>query len=256
MLRATEGMNGQNQDQRGDDMSAYSIQLEGTQPSNETIVKEHGDLVRRVCRRVAGRLSAKARIGAEDLQSAGFVGLLEAADRFDWTRPEEFERFAEFRVKGAMLDELRRWDPMSREDRRRARKIESTRLELRHRLSREASRSEIARAAQMNTGNVHAIELRSAAAESCELPETTSSSGPDALSLVIQRDRTNRMRGGLNNLSPRHRSVLQWYFIDGVTLTGAAGRLGVSVGRASQLKSAALNELRGAALSGAQRRTI
>jgi RNA polymerase sigma factor for flagellar operon FliA len=233
-------------------MSACSVELEGTRPSNESIVNAYGALVRRVCRRVSRRLSPQAGICAEDLESAGYVGLLEAADRFNWCRPEEFVRFAEFRVKGAMVDELRRWDPMSREDRRRSREIESARVELRHRLSREGSRSEVARAARMNTNNVHVVELRTAAAECCDLPETASSQGPDALSLAINRDHANRMNGGMNKLSPRHRSVLQWYFIEGVSLTAAAGRLGVSVGRASQLKSAALTELRGSALSGAQ----
>ena len=236
-------------------MSACTVELKETRPSNESIVNRYGDLVRRVCRRMSRRLSPRARLGAEDLESAGYVGLLEAADRFDWCRPDEFTRFAEFRVKGAMVDELRRWDPMSRQDRRRSREIEAARVELRHRLSREGSRSEVARAAQMNTNNVHAVELSAAAADCCELPETASSQGPDALSLAIHRDRANRMHGGMNRLSPRHRSVLQWYFIEGVSLTGAAGRLGVSVGRASQLKSAALSELRLSTLSGSQQRT-
>ena len=223
-------------------------------PSNDALVGQHADLVHRVARRVSGRLSTKAQLDYEDLESAGYVGLLEAADRFDWTSPDEFARFAEFRVKGAMLDELRRWDPMSREDRKRARQIEVARADLRLQLSREASRSEIARAIRTDTANVHAVEARNAAAEMAELPDASPSQWPDALSLVIHRDQCSRVRGEMQNLSPRHRSVLQWYFIDEVSLTGAAGRLGVSVGRASQLKSAALNALRGAALSGAQQR--
>ena len=235
-------------------MNTNSARSTVCRPSNESLVDQYAPLVRRVARRLTGRLSTKARLAYEDLESAGYVGLLEAADRFDWTRPHEFERFAEFRVKGAMLDELRRWDPMSREDRKRARQIESARADLRSKLRREASRSEIARATQMNTANVHAVEARTAATECAELPDATASEWPDALSLAIHRDRAARIRGEMENLSPRHRSVLQWYFIDEVSLTGAAGRLGVSVGRASQLKSAALSALRGAALSGTQPR--
>src|ERR1044071_6564958 len=85
-------------------------------------------MARRIARRMARR--CPEWISRDDLVSAGMVGLIEAADRYDDSRQEPFISFAEHRIRGAILDELRRGDIMPRRVRQLARKISSAIKEL------------------------------------------------------------------------------------------------------------------------------
>lgn len=85
------------------------------------LITEHADAARRIALRVARR--CPTWIAREDLVAAGMVGLIEAADRYDGSREEPFLAFAEQRIRGAVLDELRRGDIMPRRQRALARKI-------------------------------------------------------------------------------------------------------------------------------------
>jgi RNA polymerase sigma factor for flagellar operon FliA len=100
-----------------------SVQAFASQTSStrDRLIREHADAARRIALRMARR--CPDWIAREDLVSAGMVGLIEAADRFDGSRREPFLAFAEHRIRGAVLDELRRGDIMPRRVRQLARKI-------------------------------------------------------------------------------------------------------------------------------------
>jgi len=87
----------------------------------ERIVREHAGLVRRVARRFA-RASGGA-VDVEDLTSVGMMGLLDAHGKYDPAGGRSFEVYAEFRVRGAIIDEMRRMDPMTQPMRRKARAL-------------------------------------------------------------------------------------------------------------------------------------
>jgi len=92
-----------------------------TRANRDRLIREHADAARRIALRMARR--CPEWISREDLVSAGMVGLIEAADRYDGSRQEPFIAFAEHRIRGAILDELRRGDIMPRRVRQLARKI-------------------------------------------------------------------------------------------------------------------------------------
>src|SRR6185503_12314093 len=102
-------------------MQAFGTSTKRTLSNRDRLIREHADVARRIALRMARR--CPDWVAREDLVSAGMVGLIEAADRYDGTRQEPFIAFAEHRIRGAILDELRRGDIMPRRVRQMARKI-------------------------------------------------------------------------------------------------------------------------------------
>jgi RNA polymerase sigma factor for flagellar operon FliA len=102
-------------------MKAYAAQLERSPKERDRLIAEHLDHARRISLRMARR--CPAWIAREDLVAAGMLGLTEAAARYDANRNEPFLAYAEKRIRGAVLDELRRGDIMPRRARQMARKI-------------------------------------------------------------------------------------------------------------------------------------
>lgn len=98
------------------------------QPARDALIRDHADAARRIALRMARR--CPDWIQRDDIVSAGMLGLIEAADRYDDTRQEPFLAFAEHRIRGAVLDELRRGDIMPRRVRQLARKVSAAIREL------------------------------------------------------------------------------------------------------------------------------
>ncbi|HEY0252266.1 MAG TPA: sigma-70 family RNA polymerase sigma factor, partial [Kofleriaceae bacterium] len=96
--------------------------------NRDRLIREHSDAARRIALRMARR--CPDWIAREDIVSAGMLGLIEAAERYDGSRQEPFLAFAEHRIRGAVLDELRRGDIMPRRVRQLARKIAAAIREL------------------------------------------------------------------------------------------------------------------------------
>src|SRR5215471_18872735 len=105
----------------------------GTQPLNRTeqdlIVNNYFNLVQAIASKIKRRLPA--HVDVEDLVQTGMIGLLEASTRFDASRMIDFSSYANSRITGAILDELRKWDTCSRQDRKTAREIEQVKQNLR-----------------------------------------------------------------------------------------------------------------------------
>src|ERR1051325_7045280 len=109
-------------------MQAFGTKSTRTTSARDRLIRDHADVARRIALRMARR--CPDWISREDLVSAGMVDLIEAADRDDESRQEPFISFAEHRIRGAILDELRRGDIMPRRVRQLARKIASAIKEL------------------------------------------------------------------------------------------------------------------------------
>ena len=135
----------------------------GNQPTaQQVIVQDYFNLVKAVATRIKRRLPT--HVDVEDLIQTGMIGLLEASSRFDASRKVEFSSYATTRITGAILDELRRVDTCSRQDRKTGRAIENAKFSLRTASSQEPSSEEIAQAvkfllaARAMTGQMIALD--------------------------------------------------------------------------------------------------
>jgi|SRR5579872_1871059 len=115
--------------------------------SPQVVVENYYGLVKSIARNIKRRVPA--HIDVDDLVQTGIIGLLEASSRFDPTRPVNFASYANSRITGAILDELRKLDPCSRQDRKNARAMESAKTRLRASSGQEPSQEQIAQAVGM-----------------------------------------------------------------------------------------------------------
>ena len=123
--------------------------------SKNDLLKRFAPLVRHVVERVAATLPRN--VDHEDLYSAGVLGLLDAHAKFDMGKGVKFETYAVWRIKGAVLDQLRALDWVSRSMRRKARNLDGVTRKLDQKLGRAASEEEVAREMKMSTGDFYRL---------------------------------------------------------------------------------------------------
>src|SRR5512145_2102389 len=114
--------------------------------------------IEKVARRLARRLPAHVEI--DDLVSAGVIGLMEAAERFDPKRIDRFEAFAEFRIRGAMLDDLRARDTLSRDMRRLSNELREATRKLESQLGRTPDQAELAQTLGVEVDELYARQQK------------------------------------------------------------------------------------------------
>jgi RNA polymerase sigma factor FliA len=228
-------------------MKAYAaVQAKPTAERNR-LIAEFAPMARRVALRVARR--TPSWIASEDLVSAAMVGLAEAAERYDASRGEPFLAFATKRVRGAVLDELRRGDPLSRSARRSARQLGETMRGLEQRLGRtpedeevaaalgievEEYQDELAMLTHISTVGLEAVEGAGAAADSGPSPQ-----------VQLERAQTlANLTSALKTLGERDAQILALYYNEEFTYAEIGQLLGVTESRVCQLHGRALARLR------------
>jgi RNA polymerase sigma factor for flagellar operon FliA len=195
-------------------------------------------------------------IDLSDLVQDGVIGLIDAAERFDEARGIKFETFAERRIRGAMIDALRK-DAWPRGVRRVRRELEAAREKLRVTLGHEPSLADLAHeigADEKRLGKtiVRINTIESTSPLSCgdhvdeaQLPAVLVPVEPErpdnAYEKVEVRD---RVRGAIESLPPRERRVISLYYYGEVTMKEIGAELGVNESRVSQLHARALRRLR------------
>ncbi len=209
-------------------------------------------------RRLAWHVHGGGRPGIEldDLMQAGMVALTEAAQRHAGPGEDGFAAYAKLRVRGAMVDLIRREVPLSRggvERRRQLRECEST---LRLELGREPSPAELAAALGVGAGELASWQSSSAPLRFDSLDEAYSDSDmafaderPDSLELLAGEEMRGQVAAAIAALPERLQLIVQLYFVEELNLSEIAETLQVSVPRVHQLKAQALDRLR-AALAG------
>jgi len=191
-----------------------------------------------------------------DLVQDGVLGLIDAAHRFDEARGIKFETFAERRVRGAMIDALRR-DAWPRGVRRVRRELEAAREQLRRELGAEPSLSDLARRvgadeAQLERTIVRITTIESTSLlanletlDSASLPAVLVPSEPVAPDRLFEQNQTrDRMRSALAQLPPRERRILGLYYFGDATMKQIGQQIGVNESRVSQLHARAIERLR------------
>src|ERR671914_1179945 len=210
--------------------------------------------VESLARRVASSMPHSIELG--DLVQDGMLGLIDAACRFDEGRGIKFETFAERRVRGAMIDALRR-DAWPRGVRRVRRELEAAREQLRRELGYEPSLADLA--AEVGTDEkrlgrtivrIHTIESTSPLAtsetvdEAC-LPTALVPSEPEAPDAAYERcEMQDKVRNAIASLPPREQKVITLYYYGDVTMKQIGAEIGVNESRVSQLHARAIKRLR------------
>lgn len=220
----------------------------------EDIVKRFLPLVRYV----ASRMSVKFPPGLdfEDILSFGVLGLLDAIDRFEPGRGFVFQTFAVPRIRGAILDELRRFDWISRSGREKLQKFEKTLEDI---TKEKGSADDAALMKAMDMDEKSYRDLLEIASRSyvvslddvlaledgdMQREETIEDDAPSALDILEQNEETAQVAEALKRLPERERILLSLYYYEGLTLKEIGQVLGVTESRVSQLHGRALSLLR------------
>ncbi|GEJ59189.1 sigma-70 family RNA polymerase sigma factor [Anaeromyxobacter diazotrophicus] len=215
--------------------------------SDAALVTRHAALIDRAARRVAARTAGV--VSAEDLWSAGAMGLIEAARRFDGARDVKFETFAAHRIQGAMIDELRRLDHLPRRLRAQAEEVERARARLGHQLQREPTTEELSLEVGLEGEELSAV--MGVAQPTPAVLEAVESPAVPADEQVERRQLLGAVAGAVAELPERLQLLLSLHYVEGLTYREIAKVLAVSEPRVCQLHGEAMALLRRVAGPGA-----
>ncbi len=203
------------------------------------------------------RAGLPGHVELDDLIGAGALGLLEAIDRFSPGHGVQFSTYAQFRIRGAMLDSLRSADGASRSLRRKARELESARVALTASLGRTPTESELAARVGMTLSEVQTIRrdlddvdpIPDNSTYRDERPENPVEQLPapkeeGPLSSYLRAEQRIRLQRALACLHTRHRRVIELYYYEEANLREIGVKMGVAESRVSQLRSLAVANLR------------
>lgn len=222
----------------------------------EKIILEYAPIVKMV----AGRLSMYLgyNVEYEDLVSYGIFGLIDAIDKFDALKDVKFETYASLRIRGAILDQIRKMDWIPRTIRQKQKKIDTAIREIEARCGRSATDEEIAQnlgisneeyvdwQSQMKITNV--ISLNEFLEQGSEIPNDNNFNRKaqfDEPEAVIERDELKRiLAGALELLTEKERKVIVLYYYEDLTLKEISSILEVSESRTSQLHTRALQKMK------------
>ncbi len=223
----------------------------------ERVLLEHLPMVRFLARRIHERLPQHVDI--EDLVSAGVVGLMDAFTKFDPNKKVQFRSYAQFRIRGAILDSLRTLDWSPRELRRKGRAVEESIRVLTGRLGRAPAENEVA--AEMGLGldeyqellgELKGLEIgtlhmeRNEDSGEEELAYIPGRPDEDPLFRCLKGELEDRLTEAISNLPDRERLVMTLYYFEEMTMREIGLALGVVESRVSQVHASAVSHLRSA----------
>jgi RNA polymerase sigma factor FliA len=220
-----------------------------------TLLKQYSPLVRRLAHQMIAKLPANVEL--DDLIQVGMIGLSDALSRFDAAQGVQFETFATQRIRGAMLDELRGSDWMSRGDRRQQRAIETAVHKLEQRLGRAPNEGEIAKEMNLSLKEFQELLGKVRGTQLIYLEDMSGDGGDeDYLDRHVADEDANplgrlqdqRMREALveaiKNLPEREQYVMSMYYEHDMNLKEIAAVLKVTESRVCQLHSQSIARLR------------
>ena len=222
----------------------------------DALLNQHIGLVHHVARQLANRLSTAADL--DELVSAGSFGLIQAVDSFDSTRGLSFSTYAVPRIRGAILDELRRQDHVPRNVRRRTREIGRAREALSNVLRRSPTESELSAVLDVPADQLRRWELDAEGATMASLDQPLHAEPAGATlgdtmtddrvvsfdDLLSHEQEVEHLKRAIAQLKEQERTVLALNFFEELKLQEIATVLGLSVCRISQIRTAALAKLR------------
>ena len=212
----------------------------------ETMVLRHAELVKRIAYHLAGRLPPSVEV--DDLIQAGMLGLLEAVSNYASGRGASFETYAGIRIRGAMIDALRKLDWAPRSVHRKARDAAAAIRELEGRHGREARDAEIAEFMGISMDEYHRITHDSVSCQLSSLDDDSAGEveavGDDPFRDVASHDFRASLAKAINELPERERLVMSMYYSDELNLKEIGAVLKVTESRVCQLHGQALTRLK------------
>jgi RNA polymerase sigma factor for flagellar operon FliA len=225
----------------------------------EKIVLEHGPLIRYIVNRIAVRLPS--HIDLDDLHSTGVIGLMDAIEKFDPDKNCKFKTYAEFRVKGAILDQLRSLDWVPRSVRQKSRKLEHAYGEVEQRLGRQATEEEVADSLGLQIDKFHDLlnqvrgislvnleEIRGTNADGdrtgtfADIIEDVTAENPFETLKTVETK--NVIADTIGGLPEKERLVVSLYYYEDLNMKEIGNILGITESRVCQIHTKAVLRLR------------
>jgi RNA polymerase sigma factor for flagellar operon FliA len=235
--------------------NSYQLAVEDPAAERERLILAHLPQVRLIARRIHERLPGSVSI--EDLISTGIVGLISAIDHFDPTLNVKLKTYAEYKIRGAILDGLRGLDWAPRQKRKKAKLIEAAICKAEQRLHRTPSEEEVAQQLNLTTDAYHTwlVEIRGVNLGSLEftggeeggrdLLKYISDNEENWPSRILERAELERLLAeAVEKMPSVERTVLRLYYHEELTLRDIAKVVELHESRVSQLKTQAIVRLR------------
>lgn len=238
------------------DMKTYESETFAQEHKTEgdICVEDYAVLVKRIAHHMMARMPASVQV--DDLIQAGMIGLLEASQKYDASRGASFETYAGIRIRGAIVDEMRRGDWAPRSVHRNARRVSEAISIVEARTGRDASDTEVAAQLGVDITEYHTMVQDSTSSRLFSLEETfqdddgritgepESNASPNPEESVQQGALRTALAAAIDQLPERERMVLSLYYDEELNLKEIGLVLGVSESRVSQIHSQAAMRLR------------
>jgi RNA polymerase sigma factor for flagellar operon FliA len=226
--------------------------------TREEIITEYAPLIKYIAQKIAARLPANIEL--DDLISSGVIGLMDAIEKYDPSRDNKFKTYAEFRIRGAILDELRAQDWVPRSVREKAKMLERTYSKIEHEKGRPATDEEVCAELRITQNEYHELlnQVRSVSLLSYDdlnnlskgdrrsmLGLSESGKSPTPFSEVNVAHLKKVIADAIGDLPEKQRLVLSLYYYEDLNLKEIGKVLDVTESRVSQLHTQAILRLRG-----------
>ncbi|MBE9543559.1 MAG: FliA/WhiG family RNA polymerase sigma factor [Proteobacteria bacterium] len=221
----------------------------------DQLITEYLPYVKRIVHRIAVHLPSTVDI--DDLMNVGVIGLIQAVDRYDPGRDNKFMTYAVFRIKGAVLSELRSRDFLSRSNRRKIRDLENVCLKLEQKLGREVDDDEVAQELGMDVEQVYRTKQMSSISfisfeelgfssrdEKEKLLSYLVDNDDDALTLTRLKELKDAVARTIEQLPEKEKLVISLYYLEELTMKETGKVLDITESRVSQIHSQAILRLR------------
>jgi RNA polymerase sigma factor for flagellar operon FliA len=217
-------------------------------------LEKFAPLVKRIAHHMMSRLPGS--VEADDLVQVGMIGLMEALNRYEEMPGAQFETYAQQRIRGAMLDELRQLDWLPRGARKNMRQIEAAVNALQQRLGRSPTEKEIAGELRVSIEGYHQMLLDARGAQLVHYEDFTDSddddflerncaaTGADPLASLLDGDLRHALVGAIGGLPEREKTLMGLYYEQEMNFKEIGAILGVSESRICQIHSQAIARLR------------
>ena len=236
----------------------WEAYMEGGDPkAREELILSHLPLVKATVRRMVTSLASHAEM--DDLESAGLFGLIDAVEKFNPSMGKEFAVYASFRIRGAILDELRALDWVPRSLREKARQLESAYTDLEQALGRTPTDDELAASLKLSLSKLHTLmgevsgllclsleELLTSEEENLYLsPLSSGSMSENALDTTSWDELRGLLTGSIDSLTEQEKTVISLYYYEELTLKEVGQVLSIAESRVCQIHARAILRLRG-----------